>query len=72
MAIEKKFLIDWVWGNSKFAVPETLTIDRGEVYIDNKIIWVAPIFQSLSGLGKQTIFNFLPWLCIKMIFFYLL
>ena len=24
-------LIDWVWGNRKFVVPETLTIDRGEV-----------------------------------------
>ena len=28
-------LIDWVWGNSKFVVPETLTISQGRG--DNKL-----------------------------------
>ena len=37
-------LIDWVWGNSKFGAPETLTIDRGEAEVnsqgrgDNKLV----------------------------------
>jgi hypothetical protein len=29
-------LIDWVWGNSKFIVPETLTIDRGEAEVNSQ------------------------------------
>jgi hypothetical protein len=29
-------LIDWVWGNSKFIVPEKLTIDRGEAEVNSK------------------------------------
>jgi hypothetical protein len=29
-------LIDWVWGNSKFIVPETLTIDRGEAKVNSQ------------------------------------
>jgi hypothetical protein len=29
-------LIDWVWGNSKFVVPETLTIDRGEAEVNSQ------------------------------------
>jgi hypothetical protein len=29
-------LIDWVWGNSKFLVPETLTIDRGEAEVNSQ------------------------------------
>ena len=29
-------LIDWVWGNSKFVVPETQTIDRGEAEVNSQ------------------------------------
>ena len=29
-------LIDWEWGNSKFVVPETLTIDRGEAEVNSQ------------------------------------
>ena len=29
-------LIDWVWGNSKFVVPEKLTIDRGEADVNSQ------------------------------------
>ena len=29
-------LIDWVWGNSKFIVPETLTIDRGKAEVNSQ------------------------------------
>jgi hypothetical protein len=29
-------VIDWVWGNSKFVVPETLTIDRGEAEFNSQ------------------------------------
>ena len=29
-------LIDWVWGNSKFVVPETLTIDWGEAEVNSQ------------------------------------
>jgi hypothetical protein len=29
-------LIDWVWGNSKCVVPETLTIDRGEAEVNSQ------------------------------------
>ena len=29
-------LIDWVWGNNKFVVPETLTIDRGEAEVNSQ------------------------------------
>jgi hypothetical protein len=29
-------LIDWVWGNSKFVVPETLIIDRGEAEVNSR------------------------------------
>ena len=29
-------LIDWVWGNSKFVVPETLTIGRGEGEVNSQ------------------------------------
>jgi hypothetical protein len=31
-----KILIDWVWGNSKFVVPETLTIDRDEAEVNSQ------------------------------------
>jgi hypothetical protein len=34
-------LIDWVGGNSKFVVPETLTIDRSEAEVNS---------QGLGGL----------------------
>jgi hypothetical protein len=31
-------LTDWVWGNSKFVVPETLTIDRGEAEVNRQCL----------------------------------
>jgi hypothetical protein len=30
------FLLFWVWGNSKFVVPETLPIDRGEADVNSQ------------------------------------
>jgi hypothetical protein len=32
-------LINWVWGNSKFVVPETLTIDQGEAEFNSQCRW---------------------------------
>ena len=29
-------IIDWVWGNSKFVAPETLTIDWGEAEVNSQ------------------------------------
>jgi hypothetical protein len=57
----------WVWGNSKFVVPETLTIDRGEAESsqdreDNKLaIPEYTVYKYFIILGRNYSKMFITW-----------